>query len=294
MKLKLTFLFIILSVSTIFGQQQAKGIAITYTLPSGWQVMQEEYGSILLGHKTIPGLILLQEHAYNGREKVLTELAAGINSDGILLQANSGVRQLNNNAYFATYQGQVQGQPTKAAAVTSLSKLWQIGGVMVMTMVRSDLYNNSYETLVTNLANSIQYRPFMDTQAQQWATLVKGRKLVNIESYSTSTTTNGGYGGENSVSSSSRTEVHLCSNGWFSIANQSNSSMSMSGGMGGTDRSKDQNKGLWVLMNIANTPVFRLAFEDGEIEYHAVEDYANDQIYIGGKRFVIAGSNLCQ
>jgi hypothetical protein len=180
-----------------------------------------------------------------------------------------------------------------------MSKLWQIGGVMVMTMVNRDLFSPQHQELAISIAQSIQYHSFMDAQAQQWAQLVKGRMLVYLDSYSSSTTlsgSDGDYAGENSVSMSTREEVHLCSNGQFAIQNDSSSSLSMSGpmGMGNTDRDQSQNQGLWALMNINNTPVFRLLYTDGSVEYLAVEDYREDKIYIGGKAYTIAAGNRCQ
>ncbi|PCE64410.1 hypothetical protein [Sediminicola luteus] len=299
MRTLIILVFLVCFSAPQWAQQRAQGMAISYELPQGWKVMQEEYGTLLLGHETIPGFILLQEHGYNGQDMVVAEMAEGVQEEGILLSPTHGIRQLDNGDYFAEYQGQVQGQAAKAVAVTSMSKLWQIGGVMVMTMVNRDLFTPQHQELAIRIAQSIQYHPFMDAQAQQWAQLVKGRMLVYLDSYSSSTTlsgSDGDYAGENSVSMSTREEVHLCSNGQFAIQNDSSSSLSMSGpmGMGNTDRDQSQNQGLWALMNINNTPVFRLLYTDGSVEYHAVEDYREDKIYIGGKAYTIAAGNRCQ
>jgi hypothetical protein len=47
-------------------------------------------------------------------------------------------------------------------------------------------------------------------------------------------------------------------------------------------------------MNIRNTPVFRLLFNDGSVEYYPVSDYSDGKISIDGKLYTIAQSNLCR
>lgn len=303
MKLFFVLALFISPLYTVQAQTRAQGIAISYNMPEGWQVMKEDYGSILLGHQSIPGFILLQEHGYQGQEMTLAEMAVGVQEEGLVLQATSGISQLENGDYFAKYQGQAQGQNATAVAVCSLSSVWQVGGVMVLTLTTTEMFTPQHQELAIKLAQSITYHPFMDAQAKQWAPLVKGQMLVHQWSQSTGTTftdADGSYGGENSISMSGREEVHLCSNGQFAIFNNDNASISMSGdsygsfGGGRSNADQDTNQGLWVLMNINNTPVFRLLFADGSVTYHAVSDYQEGVLYIDDKKYIAAPSNRCQ
>ena len=165
-------------------------------------------------------------------------------------------------------------------------------------MVRSDLYGDQYASIVKSIAKSINYRGFMDAQAQQWATLVKGKSLYKSSSNydNTDYTTDGGeYAGNSSFSFSSSSEVHLCSNGQYLIQSSSSSSISVSmAGMGDANSSESQNTGYWSLMNIAGTPVFRLLSDDGSVTYYAVDQYDEaGYLYIQGDRWAIGQSSRC-
>lgn len=297
MKKLITFI-VLLNTFLTTAQTKLEAIAMNINLPQGWKITNQQYGTVMLSHGTIPGLILITEHGFPNQQSLLASIVEGVHDQGIQLIPTNGVRQLNNGSFYADFSGYAQGHKVKASGIATLSKLWQIGGVYIMTMVKENLYSVAHKKAILSIANSIRYRTFMDRQAQQWAQLVKGKRLVKFDSYSTSSTTSsdGDYSGDVSVGYSNKQTIHLCSNGNYAFSSNNSSYTGNSSDPWNSDNNNNQSgdTGLWSLMNIQNTPVFRLIGNDGSVVYHPVTNYNdNGAIYINGEKWVIGKSNLC-
>jgi hypothetical protein len=292
-------IFMLLSANLLLAQSTSlQGIAVDMNLPAGWQVMQEQYGLALIGHQTTPGFIMISEHGWKDPQEVSNNVKEGIQEEGTQLAIMGSSEPLQGKTIGAAFQGYSNGSMVKAYGAATLSDYWQMGGVIVLAMVRSDLYNEEYKTLVQSIAASIRYRPFMDAQAQQWALLVKGKSLYKSSNNydNTDYTTDGGdYAGYSTISFSSSSQVDLCSDGRYFFSSKSSSSIDVSmAGMNDSNQSTSSDGGYWSLMNINNTPVFRLLSNDGTVTYYAVEEYdESGYLYIQGERWAIGNSDRC-
>ncbi len=86
-----------------------------------------------------------------------------------------------------------------------------------------------YEELARQVAGSFQFnKPTVSSKVAEWQNLLRGRKLRQLSSYSST-----GYGDGSYAGSSSSTTLHLCSNGRYSYA--SSSSFSVDAGEAGFD-----------------------------------------------------------
>lgn len=284
------YLLIFFITITTVAQTKFEGIAIKASIPSGWQVQEENYGQILLANTNEQAAIMLIEHGWATEQVILQNMQETIQEDGMQAALATDIMQLDNGNYIALYQGSYSnGQEIILVVVVSKSKLWQIGGVMTLVLVPKQAFKDSYQDLAVEISNSIRYLPFMNSVAQQKANMFKGRKLVKYSSYYSGT-----YGGGISVGSNSKVTINFCSNGQFAFNGYSD--LSAGGGAfdGQVSSNNSEGVGLWSLMVVKNYMVLRLVSNAGEVNYMPIERYTEDgAFYINGDKWVIGGSSLC-
>jgi len=284
-------LFFCISCLTGLAQTHFQGIQISVDLPAGWKTVQEDYGLVILGHTTTPGMILLVEHGYNSEAGILQSISEGIQDEGVILAAEGRPEKLSNGTYAASLSGYAEGQSVKAPLEVGLSKGWNTGGVMVAALVREDLYNKSYDKLVHDLMNSVRYKPFAsNTRAKEWLAYLLGSKLKSRSAYDTNTSSFDSYA---SAGSSSSTTIHLCPNGQFLIQEYSSSYYGGTGVSGDVSRSNTETSGLWSVLSIQNQILIRMVFEEGEIEYYPIRR-ENGYIISNDSRYTKDVSELCR
>lgn len=288
---KLTILFILLGAISLNAQHRFDGIQINANLPDGWRAVSEDYGLIILGHNSIAGAIIIAEHGYASESEVRQNLAEGLQEEGVMLAPEKETRKLSNGTYATTYAGYAEGQMVKAPVRLGLSKKWQTGGVMVLALVRQDLYNESYDRLLEQIMGSISYRAFASTaKSTEWKEYLNGSKLQSRSSYNTTTSGLDSYAG---AGYSSSTSIHFCSNGQFLTQFSNSSYYGGTGVDGDVSSSNSDNKGLWSVFTVREQVVVRLLYENGEIEYYPVV-YDNGYIISNDSKFTKDVSDVCR
>ncbi|MDC6366965.1 MULTISPECIES: hypothetical protein [Flavobacteriaceae] len=284
-----TLLILLFVTMTTVAQTKFSGIAIDASLPSGWQVQEENYGQISVSNANEPAAIILMEHGWATEQVILQNMQQNIQEEGIEAALASDVMQLENGDYIALYQGYADQQQVILVAVVSKSTLWQVGGVMTIIMALQENFKDEYQDMAVEISKSIKYRPFMNRLAQQKANMFKGRKLMRFSSYYTSD-----YDNTISVGSSSKTTINFCSNGQFAFDGYSDFSAGGGAFDGEVSSNNSAGVGLWSLMMINNYMVIRLVSNAGEVNYMPIERYTEDgAYYINGDKWVIGGSDIC-
>ena len=283
------FLIVVFVSMTTVAQTKFNGIAINASIPGGWQVQEENYGQIFIGHSNQQAAMILMEHGWANEQVILQNMQQNIQEEGMEAALASDIMQLDNGDYIGLYQGYANQQPITLVAVVSKSKLWQIGGVMTIIMASNDNFKDEYQDLAVVVSKSIKYRPFMSRLAQQKANMFKGRKLMRFSSYYTSD-----YDNTISVGSSSKTTINFCSNGQFALDGYSDFSAGGGAFDGEVSSNNSEGIGLWSLMVINDYMVLRLVSNAGEVSYMPIERYTEDgAYYINGDKWVIGGSDIC-
>lgn len=288
---KLSILFLLIGAISLNAQHRFDGIQINANIPEGWRTVSEDYGLIILGHNSIAGAIIIAEHGYSNEAEVRQNLAEGLQEEGVMLAPELQTKKLSNGTYSTTYAGYADGQMVKAPLRLGLSKKWQTGGIMVLALVRKDLYNESYDRLLEQIMSSLSYRSFASTaKSAEWKEYLNGSKLKSRSSYDTNTSSFDSYAG---AGSSSSTSIHFCSNGQFLAQFYSSSYFGGTGVSGDVSESESESKGLWSVFTVKEQVVIRLLYENGEIEYYPVV-YDNGYIISNDSKFTKDVSNVCR
>ncbi|WP_136479898.1 hypothetical protein [Cognatitamlana onchidii] len=285
--MKLIFLLFI--TMTTVAQTRFTGIAMQASLPSGWQVQEENYGQIMVSNPNVQAGLLFIEHGWTSEDMILQNMQETIQEDDWQAAIATDIMELENGDFIALYQGSGSGQEIVVVTVVSRSKLWGRGGVMTVVIASKANFTDDFQDLAVAVSKSIKYKSFMNSQAQQNARMFKGRKLIRYSSYYTSD-----YDNTVSVGSSSKTTIHFCSNGRFVIDGYSDLSAGGPAMDGETWSSTSAGEGLWSLMDVNSYMVLRLTSNAGEVSYMPIERYTEDgAYYINGDKWVIGGSDLC-
>lgn len=108
--------------SAISGLEVIRDPAWTFVLhvPSGWKY-NKSGESVLLGHDTIGGMILVLPHMDNNIQTIQGNMQAGLQDEGIALYPSDMPQTLEPNVVAAKYAGFFQGQQAEAYGIGFLS-----------------------------------------------------------------------------------------------------------------------------------------------------------------------------
>jgi len=286
MKKTFVLLFLLLCTHFFIAQTKLAGIPIQLDL-DGWQVMQDDFGNVLLGHATTPGILVISEHAYTNITDLKKEVLQGTNEESISIFTNESATKIENNIIYTTYSGTAEGQAIKADLCGEIANAKYCRGVTIMSLVALKDHNAQYTALIKKMLSSISY--ITPENTEEWNAKLSGKQLMYRDSYSTSTS-----GGEYYVSASSSTTIKMnfCSNGHFISNHRSYSSMSGTGLDGDVGSDNEQSEGEWLPYWSGHTHAIKLIFNDGSLQYYPIE-YDNGFIYADGKKFTIGPSEIC-
>lgn len=277
----LSFCFVLLS-TLLHAQQTGKvdypNLGISFTIPDGW-VGQETDGGFMIGHYTIPGLILLSPHEVRNLEDMKREAAMGM-SDGMTidLRLSAEISALGNNAISADYTGTIQGQPARAFAIGIINP--QGSGVNIVAMSSTTEFSQALKDAAMSVYRSLNLKK-ADTGdlVRQWKEGLANTRLTYMESYTSSPSYDGGMGG----GYSSQTVIDLCGEGYFNFSSQG--SISVGGdGVSGSSSGSNRGNGTWAIEAQTGEAVLVLRFHSGEVRSYSL-DYRDDKLFLNGNRF---------
>ncbi len=286
MKKHLLYLIILLLSNYHISQTQLAGIPIKINL-NGWQVMQDDFGNVLIGHTETPGVIVISEHAYTNINDLKNEILQGTNEESFSIFTDESATKIENNIIYTTYSGTAEGQAIKADLCGEIANAKYCRGITIMSLVALKDHNAQYTALIKKMLSSIAY--ITPENTEEWNAKLSGKQLMYRDSYSTSTS-----GGEYYVSASSSTTIKMnfCSNGHFISNHRSYSSMGGTGLDGDVGSDNEQSEGQWLPYWSGHVHAIKLIFNDGSLQYYPIE-YDNGFIYADGKKFTIGSSEIC-
>jgi len=149
--------------------------------PEGW-VHQQTYEQIILGHNSIPGLIVVLPHQFSNMQELQNDLMSGLQDEGVSLSLSGNLTNLGNNAMAGEYSGIFQGEQVKARGIGTSSPFG--GGAYIVAVTTPDKYGDDQRSAADAIAKNMTYfKPkvsdLMKHFAGQW---------VNFSSSGASTT----------------------------------------------------------------------------------------------------------
>lgn len=124
-----------------------------FSLPAGWKGAQQE-GTFLLGHDSIPGMILVWGHQLPSPSALVQTLSQGYQEEGILLQPLTPLEPAGKNACLGNFQGYAQGQMV-VARVAGVSFPGG-GGVYVAGLANPQVFQPALAQAVETIARGVE------------------------------------------------------------------------------------------------------------------------------------------
>jgi len=122
--------------------------------PAGWKYQKSTQG-ILLGHDTVPGIIIVFPHTYNNPHAVQTGMMEGLQEEGIVMYPAGQLQQIKSGAISGEYQGIWQGQQARGLGVGTLSP--NGGGAIIVAVTTSEKYGDQLSNPAQEIAQNIRY-----------------------------------------------------------------------------------------------------------------------------------------
>lgn len=122
--------------------------------PVGWKSQKTGEG-IILGHDTIPGMIIVMPNTDNNLNQLKKSMEEGLSEEGIMLSLKGQLRSLGNNSFSGEYEGMLNNQPVKAHGIGIVSPFNR--GVYIIALTTPDKYGKEIITASNAIARSIQF-----------------------------------------------------------------------------------------------------------------------------------------
>lgn len=287
-------LFLLTLIYTTMEAQLPKHVelselGLSFDIPDGWSGgVQGEY--ILLGHETIPGMMLLfQNHSKTAQE--LQRLAMqGIIEEGVALSPSGEFAIVNNLRVQGYYEGQYDGANVKAFAVGLIKESGS--GLSLLMVTALDKFTIIHEQEANKLIKTVRFsEPTVENNAQVqfWKDRLMG-KMLKYTFNRSSNDYNGGYTAYNE-----RKTVSFCANGRFNYYSSENASIDTGTNAGLFNNSKRGNEGSYEIYAAQNSVWLDLTFDTAEVyTFELTTDDSGLKTFIDGSRYLLSGDADCQ
>ncbi len=122
--------------------------------PDGWTVRKTSE-AILMGHNSIPGLILILPHMVNTIQELEKELYSGLQESEISLNLSGNLQSISQNISAGDYTGTLEGQQVKARGIGTVSPFG--GGAYIIAITTPDQYGTEIRNSAESISRSMQY-----------------------------------------------------------------------------------------------------------------------------------------
>jgi hypothetical protein len=220
-----------------------------FELPAGW-VERHDATAAMVGHTTIPGMILVVPHRFPDAATVRREMGAGINDGTMSLALASMVDSLAPNLYAASYAGTVDGGPAKGRGFGVA--LPGGGGAFVMALGRPEQFGAPLTAAAESVARSLGKPQGAPTAAPQAATGDLAARFVGTWITQTKAT---------------QTGYTLFADGTFTNSYEASYSGQLSGGGNWGHARQDTGRGRWSVQGTPQQGVMTMTTqEDGTFQ----------------------------
>ena len=125
-----------------------------FTVPAGWKY-QNDYSGALLGHDTIPGLIVVMPHTEKGADAVKAGMLEGLQEGQTRLMLKGKLESVGKSAVAGLYEGVYEGEQAKARGIGTYSP--HGGGAFIIGVSTPQMYGDKIKAAADAIAKSMQY-----------------------------------------------------------------------------------------------------------------------------------------
>lgn len=141
------------------AQPNEKGIGnpgwgFTFFPPKGW-TYQSSGDGLIMGHNSIPGIILIFPHGLQTIPELMQEMRKGIREEGNYLMLDSEMSALEEHILAGDYQGIMDGQQARARGFGTLSPYG--GGAFIIAVSTPEMLGDAIIGDAGWIASNLQY-----------------------------------------------------------------------------------------------------------------------------------------
>jgi hypothetical protein len=121
----------------------------------GWKQISAKDGLIMLGHDTIPGMILIYPHHEVDIPSIRNKMLEGIEEEDIRLTVSGDIQARDNNTLAADYAGTVGSERAKARGIGNLSPYG--GGTYILAVTTAEKYSKKHVSAAEAIAKNMKF-----------------------------------------------------------------------------------------------------------------------------------------
>ncbi|MCF6289190.1 MAG: hypothetical protein L3J53_08165 [Proteobacteria bacterium] len=284
MTLLFGFYAVTLAAQQLPSHVEFKELGLSFDIPSGWQGQLTEE-TVLLGHNSIPGLMILTENQAKNAMQLKHLAMQGVVEGGIKLTPTDEFQLLGKNRVEGFYQGYFNGSEVKVFAIGLINGLGS--GMNIIIITETDKFTNQHKVEANKLATSVKFFKSVDSATTtNWKQKISGNQLKYMHT-SGSNDYDGGYTGV-----SDKVYIELCTNSSFYYYSSSQGSYEGSGGFGSAGNSNN-NAGTYKISAHADQPYLTLNFANGEIYEYALSSNEQGNTFLDDRRYFVTDLESC-
>ncbi|MFC4635084.1 hypothetical protein ACFO3O_14275 [Dokdonia ponticola] len=283
--MNIKYLFLVVLFATFQpksnAQQQVslEDFGLSFTLPAGWTGdIQGEY--IVLGHTSIPGMMILSDNPNRTIEAVVSTAQQGIQEDGFNLTADGAFKTVSSKRAEGFYKGTYDySTAVKAYAIGLIDGYGK--GMSIVILTETSAFSNDHINAANQLAKSVRFfKPKASPVTLQWQNRIVGKKLTHRY-------TSGGVGG-----SSDTRIITLCTNGTFTYYGNTSANLDGPSGFGYANSNEDS-RGNYTIFSVQNNAYLTLNFENGNESEYTLTRNESGHTFLENSRYTVMDAEGC-
>jgi len=263
-------------------------IGLDFDIPEGWTGNQyEDY--FLLGHKTLPGLIILSQNEAKSAQELKELALKGIVDEGVNLQPKGAFILQSGERVQGEYQGTFQQEKVRAFAIGLINGLG--AGINIIVLTSEEKFTSQHIDEALKIAASVKFYEAKDAAATtEWKQWLVGKKLKYLYSnYSADY-----MGGSTSISDTKI--INLYEDGTFSYYFNSHNSFTAGSTTPNTDNDpsgfgyvngQEENTGTYTIYSDLQGSFLELHFNNDTYKTFELGMNSEKQTTLNGTRYYV-------
>ncbi|WP_020527742.1 hypothetical protein [Flexithrix dorotheae] len=271
-------------------------LGFSFDIPDGW-TGQIDGDYVLLGHHTIPGIMILFQNDSKDAASLKRRAMQGIYEEGVSLSSEGDFNLIGENRVEGIYTGNFHGTNARCFAIGLINGLGS--GLSIILVTEPDKFNDRHIQEAKKLAESVKFYQVKESEITlQWKNKIVGKQLKYMYTNSSNDYT-GGYSGVSEI-----TTIDLCPNGNFSYYSNTHSSFSSGNSNAeagsvnaqsgfGYGNSNTNNQGTYQITSGQNITYLILNFSNGNTLEYQLSQSDDGKTYLDETRYFIIESENC-
>ncbi len=277
MKIIFTAMLLILSISVVNAQSnktiKLKELGLSFQIPGGWSGgIEGDY--YLLGHKTIPGLMVLSQNKSKTASELKNLALQGITDEGVQLSPKGDFKIVGDTRVEGFYEGIFNGSQVRVYSVGLINQFGS--GINISIVTDIGKFTDVHMGEVEKLARSVKFTQRVESPGTNaWKQKIVGKQLKYLNVRSSS----------DARGQSDTRILKLYNDGTFYFYLSANTSIGDA-----VSRVRDEGDGTYRIYSVQDRAYLELTSNGNTVEYELSKSPENYTL-LNGDRFAVSGIN---